>query len=547
MVQALRNPLAQMMFHVSARRTIITILAMLPLLLEGAEPVEVSSGFMSMQASKSEAPGNGLQGGRRPNIVFMMVDNFGYGDLGSYGGGVLRGVPTPRLDKLAAEGLRLTNFNVEPECTPSRSALMTGRMPIRSATSEVQKYEIGRPDGLSPWEYTIAELLSDAGYNTALYGKWHLGTSPGRLPTDQGFDEWYGIPRSSVESTWMMQPGYDGDVTMAEYIMEGRKGGNTSSIQVYDLEARSLVDQTITDLAASYIRAHANSDKPFFLYVPFTLPHSPPLTAPEFRKPSRSQYQNALAEIDYNAGKVIDAVDAAGIENNTLVVFTSDNGPETLQGIGINYGGQSDSGPFRGEFPSGWEGAIRVPCILRWPGHTEPGRVSNDVVSILDFYRTCASMAGAVERIPTDRAMDSVSQVDFLFGDLERSEREFVMFFHAGELLSIKWRNFKVHTLMRDIARGPVVAAGQSVVTGVKTTPNVQYIFDIENDPKELWNIAPTNGWVGMPFGKILGLYEQSVAKFPNLEPGSETPGVPPAMTCSLTGLPPNCGYNVAF
>jgi arylsulfatase A-like enzyme len=146
----------------------------------------------------------------RPNIVFMMVDNFGYGDLGSYGGGAVRGMPTPRIDKLAAEGLRLTNFNVEPECTPTRSALMTGRMPIRSGTSKVPLP--GLPQGITPWEYTIAELFHDAGYQSAMYGKWHLGDKEGRYPTNQGFDEWWGFPHSSAETLNNIQPGYSAEL-----------------------------------------------------------------------------------------------------------------------------------------------------------------------------------------------------------------------------------------------------------------------------------------------------------------------------------------------
>lgn len=309
-----------------------------------------------------------------------------------------------------------------------------------------------------------------------------------------------------------------------------------------------MIDVNITSFAVEYIKAHAKGGKPFFLYLPFTLPHSPPLASPQFVKPGRSQYQNALAEIDHNAGQVIDAVDSAGIRNDTIVIFTSDNGPETMQGIGIDYGGQSDSGPFRGEFPSGWEGAIRVPFIARWPGHTKAGRVSNEIVSLLDCYRTFAEIAGASSRVPTDRAIDSISQANFLFGDQEKSNREFVMFFHAGELLSVKWRNFKGHMLVRSPAQGAVSSPGQSVYGGVKTMLNMQWLFDIENDPKELWNIAPTTAWVASPIGKILFEYQHSVATFPNVEPGSaEEPDTPPLLHCSRTGFPPSCGYNVVF
>ncbi|MBS0333898.1 MAG: arylsulfatase [Proteobacteria bacterium] len=459
---------------------------------------------------------------RQPNIVFMLVDNLGYGDLGCYGGGELRGVPTPRIDKLASQGMRLTNFNVEPECTPSRAAFLTGRMPIRSGTSAVEL--AGGKDGLSPWEYTLAELLSDAGYATALFGKWHLGSSEGRFPTNQGFDEWFGIPRSSGEVNWVLQPGFDPKEYQLQSIMEGVKGQPSRPVRPYDRAARALIDTELTDRACAYIAKQAKEDKPFFLYIPFTLPHDPPLTHPDFTKPNRSQYQNALDEIDHNAGRVIDAVDAAGIGEDTIVVFTSDNGPQTFQGIGVDFGGQSDSGPFRGEFPSGWEGAVRVPCVIRWPGRAQPGRVSNQIVSLLDFYRTFAAVAGAAERAPTDRAIDSIDQSGFLFGDQPASNRDHIMIFHDSKLLAIKWHNFKMHFEVRDAPRGPVVTTGQSTTTAFDNLLPEPWVFDIENDPKEMWNISTTNVWVRRPIAKIRRAYAESVAKFPNLRPGGERP-----------------------
>ena len=144
------------------------------------------------------------------------------------------------------------------------------------------------------------------------------------------------------------------------------------------------MDRAIPDQAASYIMKRALTQKPFFLCVPFTEPHTPQLPHPDFANPRRSKFQNVLAEIDANTGRILDALDNASLANNTIVVWASDNGPETMSGVGVDFGGQSDSGPFRGEFPSGWEGAIRVPCIITWPGHTRPGRVSNEMVSILD-------------------------------------------------------------------------------------------------------------------------------------------------------------------
>src|SRR5215469_117382 len=177
---------------------------------------------------------------KRPNIVFILMDNLGYGELGVYGGGVLRGAPTPRIDKLASEGTRLLNFNVEAQCTPSRSAIMTGRFAIRSGTHSVPIG--GGLDGLTQWEVTIAKLLSGVGYATGHFGKWHLGSTQGRLPNDQGFDEWYGIPRTTDEAFWPSQPGYKESVIPPEHIMEGRKGDKSRDIAVYDLEHRRTID-----------------------------------------------------------------------------------------------------------------------------------------------------------------------------------------------------------------------------------------------------------------------------------------------------------------
>jgi arylsulfatase A-like enzyme len=457
----------------------------------------------------------------RPNIVFMLVDNLGFGDLSCYTGGAIRGVTTPRIDRFAAEGVRLTNFMVEPACTPSRSAFMTGRMPIRSGTSAV--VNDGAPDGLTPWEYTLAELLSDSGYATALYGKWHLGSVEGRFPTDQGFDEWYGIPRSTDETLEALQPGFDAGVYTPEPVLEGRKGEPSRKVRDYDYAFRPYIDREVTDRAVDYIRRHAHGQKPFFLYVPFTLPHDPPLAHPEFSRPGRSQYQNVLAEIDANAGRVLDAIEAAGVRQDTIVVFASDNGPQTLYGRGIDYGAQADPGPFRGEFPSGWEGAIRTAAIVRWPGRTAPGRVTNEIVSILDFYRTFARAAGAEDRVPKDRPIDSVDQGDFLFGAAP-SRREHVMVFHGDELLAVKWRNFKLHWAVREPARGEVVTPGQGVVNGYRRRVNNPWLFDVENDPKELWNINTANVWVLRPITRIVSEYKKSVSQFPNIRPGAPGP-----------------------
>jgi arylsulfatase A-like enzyme len=218
----------------------------------------------------------------KPNIVFFFWDNFGWGELGCYGGGELRGAPTPRIDRLAGEGLRLLNFNVEAQCTPSRSALLTGRHSIRSGTQTVPV--TGGPDGMTRWEVTIAQALSDAGYSTGMWGKWHLGSDPEqRSPVDFGFDEAVWSPRTADEVLWSMQSYFpEGDVTARPYagdakiplerepIFSRAKGSRSEVIATYDAGFRAVFDRKITDWAVDFMRRSAEQDKPFYVYLPYT-------------------------------------------------------------------------------------------------------------------------------------------------------------------------------------------------------------------------------------------------------------------------------------
>ena len=217
---------------------------------------------------------------QKPNIVFILADNLGYGELGVYGGGILRGAPTPRLDKLAGEGLRLTNMNMEAQCTPSRSSILTGRFSMRSGTYAVPLG--GVPEGLTQWEITIAQSLSDEGYATGMWGKWHLGSQDGRLPNDRGFDEWYGIPRTTDEARWPASPGYSPQIVPRQEIMEGKKGEKSRAVKDYDLEERRLMDAEITKRSVAFIERQAKTGKPFFAYLALTQPHLPTLPNPAF-------------------------------------------------------------------------------------------------------------------------------------------------------------------------------------------------------------------------------------------------------------------------
>jgi arylsulfatase A-like enzyme len=457
---------------------------------------------------------------RQPNIVFMLMDNLGYGELGVYGGGILRGAPTPRIDTLAGEGMRLLNFNVEAQCTPSRSALMTGRFSIRSGTYEVPIG--GVPDGLTQWEVTIAELLSAQGYATGMWGKWHLGSAEARLPTNQGFDEWYGIPRSYDEALWPslneakgMWPsvgnkqGWNAKVVPPEPIYDARKGEKPREVAKLDLEKRRTMEAEITNRAVDFIKRNASASKPFYAYVSFSLMHIPTLPNPEFAgKTGNGDWADCLTEMDYRTGQILDAIKQAGIEDNTLVIFASENGPEATDPW------QGDSGPWRGTYFTAMEASLRAPFIIRWPGKVPAGRVNNEIVHIVDMYTTLAHIGGA--EVPKDRAIDGVDQMDFFLGKQETSNREGFPAYVADRLTAVKWRNWKMHLIKQD-----------SMYDVPQKLP-LPRIINLLADRKEERDVAAFNTWVADPMIKIVGEFEASLKKYPPIKVGTPDPYTPP-------------------
>ena len=280
----------------------------------------------------------------KPNVIYILVDNWGWGDIGVQGGTT----PTPRIDKFASEGMRFTNYNVQNQCTPSRSALHTGRLPIRSGTQKVPAP--GEPDGLAPWEYTIAELFSDAGYATALYGKWHVGSKIGRLPNNHGYDEWWGINEGSNAAGYTTTAQFDSCVAQVPYIWEGLKGEKSTKVRIYDVDAKSKLDRETTERAISFIKKNSKDSKPFFTYVGFTHFHPPWGVHPDFDNKSKAGiYADTKLEVDYNIGLILDAIKKAGIEKNTIVILIGDNGAANYPSPGLVTGEVGGSnGPWRG-------------------------------------------------------------------------------------------------------------------------------------------------------------------------------------------------------
>jgi arylsulfatase len=437
---------------------------------------------------------------RRPNIVLVLADNLGWGELGCYGGGALRGAPTPRIDTLAAEGLRCLNFNVESDCVPTRSALMTGRHPIR--TGALQSVPAGLPQGIHPWERTLPQVLRDAGYATAMFGKWHLGDREGRFPHQRGFDEWYGIPRTTNETMFTASPGFDPSVVDVPQVMRGRVGGPTESVAEYDLEKRRLIDGELTGEAIRFMRERAAAGGPFFLYVPLTHLHFPTLPHPDFAGRSGvGDFADAMIEMDHRVGQLLDELDALGLRDDTLFVFASDNGPEFRRPW------RGTAGPWTGTYHTAMEGGLRVPLIVRWPDRVRPGRVSDEMIHVTDLFSTLATVGGG--RLPDDRPIDGVNQLAWWTGASERSAREGFTFYIKRELRALKWRHWKLH-----------FAFESEPNEGVRhlETP---WLFNLRRDPKEETDAAMEDGWVRGPMRRMLMAFEASLREHPPIPPGA--------------------------
>ncbi|MCY1397450.1 choline-sulfatase [compost metagenome] len=449
-----------------------------------------------------------VQAQERPNILFVLVDNLGYGELGVYGGGATRGAPTPRIDSLAAEGMRFTNMNMEPQCTPSRSSILSGRFAIRSGTYSVPFG--GVHDGLTQWEVTMAESLSDAGYRTAWYGKWHLGSENGRLPNDQGFDEWYGIPRTTDEAMWSESAGYSPDIIKPQQIMQGRKGEKSEGLKVYDLEQRRVIDAEITRRSVAYIE-QSGKDKPFFLVAALTQPHLPTLPNPSFAgKTGHGDWADMLAEMDSNVGQMLDAIDKAGIRDNTLVIFASDNGAEGTRPW------DGWAGPWRGTYFTAYEGGLRVPFLMRWPGKVPVGRVSDEIVHGVDLFPTIARITGA--SVPTDRPIDGLDESAFFLGKSEKSARESFPIWVADRLTAVKWRNYKVHFILQEEMSSPPQKLA------------LPRMYNLYSNPREDNEKRSIDTWVIAPVLKVIGQFNASTAKYPPIPMGTPDPYVPPAV-----------------
>lgn len=375
-----------------------------------------------------------------PNFVVILTDDQGYGDLGVQGHPSIR---TPRIDRMAAEGLRLTDFYAQPFCGPARAALMTGTYPARNS---LMFNHIPRArTGIHPNEITIAELLRDLGYATAMLGKWHLGDAPEFLPTRHGFDSYYGLPYSN--DMWPFHPKIERRQDESERMRRSRERaaytGYAQSDETYPADwfpplplleneevvelnpRQELLTAAYADRAIAFLRE--NRERPFFLYLAHAMPHVPLFRGRAFRNRSlRGLYGDVIEEIDHQTGRILDTLGELGLDESTLVIFTSDNGPWAEYGIDAG-----SAGLLRGSKGSVHEGGIRVPAILRWPGRIPAGLVSSEVASIMDIFPTLARLAGGEP--PRDRAIDG-RDLEPLWANPERAQGHQALYFFEGGL-----------------------------------------------------------------------------------------------------------------
>jgi arylsulfatase len=359
-------------------------------------------------------------------------------------------------------------------------------------------------------------MLSDAGYATGMFGKWHLGHTKGRFPTDQGFDEWYGIPNSSDESAWTDDPRYRPEshpYAHPEFIMEARKGDEPKKVTVYNTTQRLLIDRELTERSINFMQRQTKAKKPFFLFVPYTQTHMPVTPHPEFKGKTRNgDFADVLAQTDAYVGRLLDEVDRLDIADNTIFLFTADNGPDP------NLPHHGFAGPWGGSYFTGMEGSLRVRFIVRWPGKIPAGAVSNEIVHEMDLFPTFARIVGG--KVPDDRVIDGVDQLDFFRGKQETSNREAVVVYVGNDVFGVKWRNWKMMT--KELRTG----FGEPT----KEYP-VPLFYDLYVDPSEKHALEPRvweTFWVRWPAGQILVDHMASLRKEPPIKPGTPDPYVPP-------------------
>ena len=394
----------------------------------------------------------------QPNIILILADDLGYGDIGAYGATLIK---TPHIDRLAEEGVRFTDFYASSNvCTPSRAGLLTGRYAVRDGLAD-RTVTVNDTRGLPPGSTTMASLLQNHGYRTGLFGKWHLGHHTNdQLPNFHGFDEFYGLLHPNDDE----QPLYRNTRRSTEPLVQG------ALTRRFTEEAERFID--------------TSNEQPFFLYMSHTAPHIPLVPSPAFANTSEAgAYGDVVQELDWSVGRLLDALERNGIAGNTVIVFTSDNGPFP----------EGSAGGLRGGKATAWDGGYRVPFIARWPGRIPAGSASNAMAMNIDLLPTFAAIVGAP--VPPSHVVDGRNILPLLSGDLQESPHEALYFFNHDRIAAVRTQDWRI-----------VVRADYRNIERHLPDHNVLLLFDMRKDPEERYSMAAHQP---EKWQKLLALFER--------------------------------------
>jgi len=394
--------------------------------------------------------------GSRPNIIFIFVDDLGYGDIQSYGAAHIK---TPNIDRMGRDGMKFAEFySASPVCTPSRAGLLTGRYPIRMGINFVffpESY-----GGLPPGEVTIAEVLRDAGYTTGIVGKWHLGHREKYLPLQQGFDEFFGVPYSNGMGGFYYIRGND---------------------VLYENIDQRFLTRTFTRESIAFIEKHSKDTNPFFLYLAHSMPHVPLYVSPDFEGKSKGGlYGDVIEELDWSVGQILDKIKALGIEENTLVIFSSDNGPWLFMG---SHGGSA--GILRDGKATAFEGGMRVPTLACWKGKIKPGSIVEDLATMMDWFPTFTTLSGG--ELPAGVQIDGKDISQVLAGTGKRAGQDLV-YYHFGKIEAYRSGDWKLKLPFNGYGHGYLLPL-RFIHPGI-TAPHDTLLFNLKEDPSEKNNLA---------------------------------------------------------
>ena len=401
---------------------------------------------------------------KKTNFIIFFTDDQGYNDVGCFGS---PNIKTPYLDQMAAEGMKFTNFYAQPVCGPSRAALLTASYPIRTGEPKNTK---GLHTKLHPKEVTIAEVLKTNGYQTACIGKWHVGEEPNQMPLNQGFDYFFGTPKPNGHTKLIEQAPF------RCIIMQ-----NKDTIKVINtVEEMGQLTKIYTKEATNFIKR--NKNKPFFLYLPHTMPHVPLGASKDFRgKSAGGFYGDVIEELDWSMGEVLKTLKEEGLEENTLVIFTSDNGPWIEEQIG-DHGGSAF--PLRGNKMQTWEGGVRVPAIMQWKGKIPENVVNDALLTTMDFLPTFADISGAV--ISKEITLDGKSFKDVLLKNKE-SQHDRFYYYSYTHLQAVRDKEWKL--VLPRKAKPKYMKWAARKVEAVDEI----LLFNLKNDKEEQYNLADQN------------------------------------------------------